>query len=446
MTRARSAAAKSDVRASAGASLGAPGDDGILGPYRVLDLTDERGFLCGRILGDLGADVIKIEPPGGDRARRIGPFAGGDPDPERSLYWWAYNCSKRGVTLALNTPTGRSLFQRLVCGADFVIESFDPGTLDAWGVGPEWMRALNPGVIVTSISPYGQTGPRAQAPASDLEVMAASGFLGVTGEPGREPVRITLAQTPMWAGLHAAMGALIALHARRRLGTGQHVDVSAQASVIAAIGHAPAFTALGAETPSRSGAYVTGRSVTGARMRTIWPCRDGYVTFAIYGGAPGRRTMAALLDWMRELGHPPGALAERDWSTFDIATLTQAEIDALEAPIAAFFPRLTKHEYYAGVLERAMLGYPVATAADTLADPHLAARAAWTPIEIDPQVAGSALEGAVVLPEAFAPFFAAEARIRCRAPRIGEHNRAIYGGELGLDAETLGSLMESGVI
>jgi len=427
----------------------APPPTGVLAPYRVLDLTDERGFLCGRILGDLGADVIKIEPPGGDRARRVGPFAHGDPHPERSLYWWAYNYSKRGITLALNTPTGREIFARLVGRADFVIESFEPGVLDDWGVGPAWMREIRPRLIVTSITPYGQSGPRSRERASDLEVLAASGFLVLTGEPQREPVRIALAQSPMWAGLHAAMGTLIAHHARARLGIGQHVDVSAQASMLAAIGHAPAFCALGAETPQRSGAYVTGRTVTSARMRTIWPCRDGYVTFAIYGGAPGRHTMAALLAWMRELDYPPGALAYPDWTTFDVASLTQDEVDALEAPIAAFFARLTKQEYYAGVLERGMLGYPVATAADILADPHLAARDAWTRVEAG-RVAGAAdgdaLEGALLLPAGFARFSAGEARIRCPAPRIGEHNQAIYGEELGLDEEALRLLAESGVI
>lgn len=427
---------------SASSAAAASPRDGVLAPYRVLDLSDERGFLCGRILGDLGADVVKVEPPGGDPGRRVGPFAGAVPHPERSLYWWAYNCNKRGITLALDTPTGRALFARLVRGADIVVESFDPGTMDRWQFGPDQMRAANPRLIVVSITPYGQSGPRAAELASDLEIMASSGFLALTGEPAREPVRITLAQSPMWSGLHAAMGALMALHARALSGTGQHVDVSAQASMIAGLGHAPPFWELQGEIPRRSAGYVSGRSVTGAKMRAIWPCRDGYVTFALYGGPAGRRTMAALTAWMAERGYDGGVLATRDWATFDVATLTQEEVDALEEPISGFFQQLTKQEYYSGVLQRAMLGYPVTTAADIVADPQLTQRDGWTAIEAD----GDVLAQAILVPARFARFSHGEAGIYRRAPRIGEHNPEILGGELGLDAAALRQLAESGII
>jgi crotonobetainyl-CoA:carnitine CoA-transferase CaiB-like acyl-CoA transferase len=289
----------------------------------------------------------------------------------------------------VGTPTGRDLFAHLVHRADFVIESFDSGVLDGLGVGSAWMRALNPRVIVTSMSAFGQGGPRRRERASELEVLAASGFLALTGEPGREPVRISLAQSPMWAGLHAAMGTLVAHYARRRLGIGQHVDVSAQASRIAAVGHAPAFGALSAQIPERSGAYVTGRTVTGGVCAPSGP--------AATATSPSRSTAARRdgAPWPLcapgcAVEHGTGPLAERDWATSDVASLAQDEVDALEAPIAAFFTRLSKQEYYAGVLERGMLGYPVSTAADMLADPHLAARAAWTPVEADGWHGGAA--------------------------------------------------------
>lgn len=115
----------------------------MLSPYRVLDLTDEKGLLCGKLLGDLGADVIKIETPGGDSARSIGPFYHDEPDPEKSLFWFAFNTSKRGITLDIGTPGGQKIFKRLVEGADFVIESFPPGYMDRLGLGYPDLEKVN---------------------------------------------------------------------------------------------------------------------------------------------------------------------------------------------------------------------------------------------------------------------------------------------------------------
>ena len=131
----------------------------MLSPYRVLDLTDEKGLLCGKILGDLGADVIKIERPGGDPARNIGPFYHDEPDPEKSLFWFALNTSKRGITLDIEKADGKEIFKKLVKSADFVIESFAPGYLDKLGLGYSELERLNPGIIMVSITPFGQTGP-----------------------------------------------------------------------------------------------------------------------------------------------------------------------------------------------------------------------------------------------------------------------------------------------
>jgi len=132
----------------------------MLSPYRVLDLTDEKGFLCGKILGDLGADVIKIERPGGDLARKIGPFYRDVPDPEKSLYWFAYNNNKRGITLNIEAADGCELFKRLVKTADIVIESFAPGYMDDLGLGYSTLSQITDGkTVMTSITPFGQKGP-----------------------------------------------------------------------------------------------------------------------------------------------------------------------------------------------------------------------------------------------------------------------------------------------
>src|SRR4030042_2395688 len=186
----------------------------MLDAYRVLDLTDERGFICGKTLADLRADVVKIEPPGGDPARSMGPFCRDVPGAEESLYWMAYNVNKRGITLNIETKDGQAIFKRLARNADFVIESFAPGRLKALGLGYEVLCQLNPRVILTSITPFGQSGPYREYGTADIVSMALGGYLYLTGEPDRPPVRIGFPQAYLPAALAAAAGAMIAHCAR----------------------------------------------------------------------------------------------------------------------------------------------------------------------------------------------------------------------------------------
>ncbi|OGO50550.1 MAG: hypothetical protein A2148_02600 [Chloroflexi bacterium RBG_16_68_14] len=162
----------------------------MLSPYRVLDLTNERGLLCGQILADLGADVIAVEPPGGNSARRLGPFADDTPGPERSLYWSAYGRNKRSVTLDLSTAPGRDLLLRLAEGAHFLIESEPPGRMAELGLSYQDLAKVNPALVYVSISAFGQDGPKAGYAESDLVVGAASGQLAVIGDEDRAPLRI----------------------------------------------------------------------------------------------------------------------------------------------------------------------------------------------------------------------------------------------------------------
>ena len=165
---------------------------GTLHGLRALDLTGETGFLTGMLLGELGADVIKVEAPAGDPARRRPPFWGGIEDPERSLLWLALNSSKRGLTLDLERAAGRELFLRLAEGADVVLETEAPGGLTARGLGWETLHARNPRLILCSLTPFGQTGPHANWRGSDLTVIAMSGNLHCTGDPDRAPLRCAL--------------------------------------------------------------------------------------------------------------------------------------------------------------------------------------------------------------------------------------------------------------
>jgi len=413
---------------------------GLLSPYRVLDLTDELGFLCGKILGDLGADVVKVEPPGGDPARRLGPFYGNQPDPEKSLYWFGFNNNKRGITLNLESAKGRELFCRLAAKVDFIIESFTPGYLDSLNIGYPALSRLNPRLILTSITPFGQTGPYSTFKASDIEIMALSGCMSLTGDPDRAPLRVSFPQSYAWTGSYAAIGALTAHYYREQTGDGQQVDVSAQACLLWAFSHAHIFLDLNRHVEKRAGSFMTGRSITGAKMRVFWPCKDGYLNFIIYGGEAGRRTNQALVEWMDSQGMAPEFLKQKDWKAFDIARVTQEEIDRMEEPIGEFFKGVTKAEFFKEVVKRQMLGYPVASVKEIFEDPQHEARRFWQRIE-HPE-----LKASMDYPGGFAKFSEGACQIWRRAPLIGEHNEEIYGQEFGMSSAEIAELKKQGVI
>ncbi len=411
------------------------GFDGPLARFRVLELAGELGWLCGRILADFGADVVKVEPPGGEKGRAQPPLLDGT----ISISWLAFNAGKRSVTLDAETAAGRELLLRLVDSADFLLESFAPGHLKAISLGWPDLHRRNPRLILTSITPYGQQGLDAVAPASDLELMAAGGAVWLAGDPDRPPVRISQPQSPGWSGLYAAMGTLIAHHHRQRTGLGQQVDVSGQASILPALAHAPSFWDMLGENPRRAGPYLTGRNVHGAAMRNIWACKDGHVTFAIYGGAAGRQSNRQLVAWMAERGMAPAFLRQIDWDRFEVATVTADEAARLEGAIAPFLKTLTRQEFFEGAVTRRILGYPVATAEDIARDPQLAARGAWQ--DLPGPDAGATLR----YPAGYARIDGAPQRPRRPAPRPGEHNREIFA-ELGVSPEELPRLAAAGVV
>ena len=328
----------------------------------VLDCTGRLGWLAGRLLADLGADVTKIE----------------NPDAEvHTSDWRALNVNKQLTRLDLGSSAGQRELDRLAASADILLATFTPGTREAARFQHDRLSAINPRLIVVAITPFGLTGPKADWIASDLELMAAGGAMSLAGEPDGTPLRVSAPQSYSWAGAQAAVGALTALAARSRTGRGQCVDVSAQAATLIALSHAPTFVDVDGTTPTRAGAFMTGRSVKGARFRVFWACRDGFVNFILYGGVAGRRTNTQLVAWMRESGAPLGALAQIDLAKWDPTLATQGEVDALEAPIAAFFSSITKRQFLEETHRREMLGYPVSTVADIATDPQLAARGFW---------------------------------------------------------------------
>lgn len=373
----------------------------MLGGCRVIDCSNRLGWLAGRILADLGADVVKVEPPG----RLLD-----DSD------WQAFNVNKRLLSLNLEDDAGRRTLRRLATGADILIETAGPSTGGIFD--PDTLRAANPALIHVSITPFGRTGPRAHWRASDIELMAGGGAMSLAGEPAGMPVRVSVPQSYAWASAQAAVGALVALNARGTTGRGQHVDVSAQASVIAALAMAPAFWDMLGTVPTRAGAFMTGRSVHGADYRVFWPCKDGYVNFILYGGVAGQRTNEGLVAWMREAGAELGALADIDWSTFDPTQATQAEVDAIEEPIGRFYRTLTKRQFLEGACEREMLGYPVSTVADIASDQQLEARDFWRDLPGPDGGSQRHCGGFAIVDGERLP-------LRWAVPRAGEHSREV---------------------
>lgn len=410
----------------------------MLSPYRVLDLTNENGFLCGKILADLGADVIKVEPPGGDPARKIGPFYKDIPDPEGSLFWLAYNTSKRGITLNLNTQDGREIFRKLVRTADFVIETFPPGYMDEIGLGYSLLSKLNNRLIMASITPFGQDGPYKDYKSSDLIAMATGGLMYSIGDPDRAPVRFSLEQTYPHAGAQTAMAVLIANNYRRISGKGQYIDVSMQECVTGILEHRYHFVGYGEKgTERRRGQRVMRGGGKSASLH-IWPCKDGYICWRIFTAAQGPKTRA-LAEWMEAEGMGE-KLSQIDWAAVDFEEVTQEQLDGWEKEFGKFFLTRTKVELQRGAVERGIMLFPVSTIKDLLEDEQLAARDFWLEVE-HPE-----LNCTLIFPGAPFKLEPPLWRISRRAPLIGEHNLEIYQGELGFSRQELVMLKQAGVI
>ncbi len=410
--------------------------EGMLSPYRVLDLTDEKGLLCGKLLGDLGADVIKIERPGGDPARSIGPFYHDEPDPEKSLFWFAFNTSKRGITLDIETADGQEVFKRLVKGADFVIESFPLGYMDKLGLGYSALEKVNPGVIMVSITPFGQTGPYKDYKAPDIVAWAMGGKMYPCGDPDRPPIRISHhSQAHLNAAADAAVGAMMALYHRVMTGEGQHVALSIQAAVAQDAGIAS--WEMMKRPPKRGDRSVRGTDLI---LRGRWPCKDGEVVFRLSSGVAGTRNNPPLVRWMDSEGMADDYLREFDWGNFGYRRTAQEVVNTVEERIGKFFLTHTKAELLEGGVKYKQMVYPVATTADIVGNAQLAARGYWVELE-HPELGTS-----ITYPSVFVNASEAPPRVSRRAPLIGEHNQEIYEKELGLSKEEILALKQAKVI
>jgi len=416
----------------------------LLEGCRCLDLSNEKGLLCGKLLAELGAEVIKVEKPGGDLARNIGPFYKDIPHPERSLYWFALNTNKRSITLEVETVDGLEIFKKLVRTADVVIESFDPGYMERLGLDYSVLEKINPRVIMTSITPFGQTGPHAGYKASDITLSAMGGFLYLNGDPDRSPVRISAPQSYLVGGAHAAMATVIAYYHQQVSGEGQHIDVSIQEAVIHLLSIAPPeweSTRINARRAGPCFFHARPTPPGPTLPRFHWPCKDGYVSFMIGGGT--QRGMVnstnSILDMMRKEGMADW-LKDYDPSTFNGSTITQEERERMNQVFLRYIQSKTKKELFEAAVEKGIVLCPLNTIQDIFESPQLSERKYFIEVE-HPELGES-----ITYPGFSVKLNGAPSQTMRRAPFIGEHNEEIYEKEIDITREHILMLKQAGVI
>ena len=390
----------------------------MLSNYRVLDLSDERGHLAGRILADLGADVIKIEPPGGDSLRGRSPHPNStDAALTSSLAWLAGNPGKRSMMLDLaDSSADRATFATLVGTADGVLDSGRAGRLAAWGLGPEalveGLPPGHPGLIVCLISPFGQEGPYRDFEGHDLISVAMGGNASVSGDADRPPVVCGLPSAYMHAGAEAALGILLALWGRPARGAGQTLDVSLQECQLATLIAGAGQFALRPGPRPRTGART-------GPTREIWRCQDGWVSYGLRGGTARIPSLQATVAYMAEADMAPDWLINMDWSHYDPGALTPVELERLEGPFEAFFATRSMRQLYSESLRRRILLAPCNDAREILGQAQLRARKFFVPVEYPD------LDLAFEQPAFFARSSAGGLGLRGPAAALGAHTDEI---------------------
>lgn len=414
----------------------------MLQGYRVLDLTDEKGLLCGRILGDFGADVIKIESPGGDNARNNPPFYKDDPDSEKSMFWFYTNFNKKGMTLNIETEEGIEIFKKLVKRSHFVIESFEPGYMDSLGLSYKQLEEVNPGIIMTSITPFGQTGPYAHYKVTDLISQAMGGLVYILGDSDRPPTRISEPQAFFQGGLQGALGSMVAHYYRVMTGEGQHVDVSIQQAVVLTLMmEVEYWDILKFNYRGEGCGFVYSRPQGQLFHRRVFPCKDGYVYYMMGGGA--QIGLIASSKAMVELANREGMaleLKDYDWTKYDLMTADQKETDHMLDLVAEFLITKSKAELAAAAAANNIFLAPCYDMKDSGESSQLKARDFWVEAE-HPD-----LGEAITYPGAAMKVSQCPWQVYRRAPLIGEHNEEIYIEELGFSREKLVMLKSKNVI
>jgi len=394
---------------------------GPLHGVRVLDVTTSwAGPMCACVLADLGADVIKIEAPTGEVARRMHPFLPGN-EPGVSFVHATVNRNKRNLTLDLRSPEGREIFMRLTARADIIVQNFRPGTMDKWGLGYEAVRKVKPDIVYVSISGWGQWGPEHDRPGYDPMAQAASGFISLNGTPDGEPVKAPTFLGDDLAGLHGAIGALGALVHRDRTGEGQHVDVALLDAML--------FQSNGYLTLGAMGIPIRrwGNEFPFSVPTNIYQCRDWRVI------------AGTLLDshwkvFARMAGRPDLA----DDPRFATIQGRDQNRDECNAVLARWFSERTVAEAVAQCTRAGIACAHVRSYQDASRDPHVRERDMLQEITLE-NGSPAPITGPV------AKFSRTPTRIRSGAPGLGQHNEEILR-EIGIDADTLARLRERKIV
>lgn len=412
---------------------------GPLGAYRVVELEGATSLPLGRMLADLGADVIKVEPPGGDPSRALPPLIQDRTDSEASLFWLAYALGKRSVTANLSVAGGCELVRCLIRSADVLLESFTPGTLESHRLGYEQLRQENPRLIMTSLTPFGQTGPYASWHGSDLVHFAMGGYLYMTGAADGRPVKPSAPyQSWLHGSMHALAATLLALRQRQRTGRGAHVDQALRDTGPWMLTHTYQFYDLAGINLKRQGtARDVGRAV---RLRSVFACRDGYIVWMFTTGHIGGAGVRALVKWMTDEAMAPVWLQALDWSSFDLLRAGSGKVAELDAAFSAFFATKTKAELFDWALSHRVMLAPVQSLHEVAQDPQLAAREAWRLVDADGASACLRVPGPPVR------LGSGGWEAQGSAPGVGAQNSEIYGDELGCSASELAALRADHII
>ena len=395
---------------------------GILEGVRILDLGSHvSGPFCAKLLADYGADVIKVEPPDvGDVARRAGPFAGDDPHPEKSIPFLYLNTNKRGITLDCSSKTGRLVLNSLLPRIDVLVENCPPAEAESLEIDYATLSRVNPALVVTSITPFGQTGPYRDLAATDIVTCALSGLMYHSGDSDREPLRNALDQSLYVAGANAAAATLAALFQRLSTGLGQHVDVSVAECLASHLVQAVPYY-------SYMGAIKGRRPVRGSGFEELMPARDGYVVPSVQGSQPW--SVVADLIGSEELQDERFATGSGRIEHGE--DLKQLLIDGLA--------QWDRKPLFEASGERRLVFGMAQDAGDLYECPHLRERGFF--VDVDHPVAGPAR-----YPGLAPKLSGLDFEIGRSAPLLGQHNAEIYRDELGYTSEDLVNLRASGVI
>jgi succinyl-CoA---D-citramalate CoA-transferase len=393
-----------------------------LAGIRVLDLgTRIAAPFAATLLADFGAEVIKVELPGsGDFMRGIGPFVDG-----YSLWWAVEGRNKKSITLDLRTPRGQDLLRRLIAVSDVAVENFQPGTLEGWGLGYETLRAINPGLILTRASVYGQTGPYKDRPGLDRNGIGFGGLLYITGYADRPPVRPGVIISDYLTGVFNAFAVMMALYHRdvHRAG-GQWVDLALYESIFRIMEHTvTAYDRLGIV-----------REREGNRLRNSapldnWETQDGQFVCIVAAGDGLFPRLARAMD-RDDLLHDP---------RFATLRARVEHADDINAIVAAWVKQHTAADVEAMLVAAQVPVTRAHSIADIVADPHYAARADIVSVD-DPSI------GAVRMQAVYPRLSETPGQIQRGAPKLGEHNREVYGELLGLSADEIAQLEAEGII